>query len=59
MITRQTLFPGYSDKEIDDWLGNSEHKYYIDGGKQGIWLGISFRMIPWIIVGMLIDKYLM
>ena len=30
MITRQTLFPGYSDKEIDDWLGNSEHKYYID-----------------------------
>lgn len=31
MITRQTLFPGYSDKEIDDWLGSSGTVFNLPG----------------------------
>jgi hypothetical protein len=33
---KRNIFGDHSDKDINQWLESVEHKYYIEGGKQGL-----------------------
>jgi len=55
---KQSVFGDHTDEEIKDWLNSPEHEWFIKGGKEGILLGITLSMIPWITVGLIIAKLL-
>jgi hypothetical protein len=43
---------------IENWFSSIEHAWWNRGAKDGILAGIIWSMIPWVLIGMWIEKYL-